>query len=196
MTFNYFSNAIWLLLLSVLVITQCTDSSQQEGLMVQQGQYGPGAMTGTSGSESDIQGNEYPVAPDFTLETMNGEPFTLSEHEGQVIVLNIWATWCPPCREEIPDFIEMQDELEDDGVLFVGVSVDETGWDVVRPFAEEFGINYPLVVDDGTLSSQYGPIRGIPMSFIINKKGQVEHIAPGMVTKQMLQPILEELAAR
>ncbi len=135
-------------------------------------------------------------APDFTLTNMEGEAFSISDHKGKVIVLNIWATWCPPCREEIPDFIEIQNEMRDDGVLFVGVSVDETGWDVVRPFAEEFQINYPLVVDDGTVYAKYGPLPGLPTSFIINKQGQVAHVAPGMVTKAQLQPILQELVAR
>lgn len=135
-------------------------------------------------------------APDFTLTTMEGEPFSISEHKGKVIVLNIWATWCPPCREEIPEFVEMQDEMRDDGVLFVGVSMDESGWDVVRPFANDYNVNYPLVVDDGTVSANYGPFPGLPTTFIINKEGQVEHAAPGMVTKAMLEPILQELATR
>ncbi len=139
---------------------------------------------------------DFPEAPDFTLLNMEGEAFTLSDHKGEVIVLNIWATWCPPCREEIPDFIEIQNEMKDDGVLFVGVSVDETGWDVVRPFAEEFEINYPLVVDDGTVDARYGPYPGLPTSFIINKQGQVEYVIPGMISKAQLQPILQELAAR
>lgn len=135
-------------------------------------------------------------APDFTLTNMEGEAFSISDHKGKVIVLNIWATWCPPCREEIPDFIEIQKEMRSDGVLFVGVSVDETGWDAVRPFAEEFQINYPIVVDDGTVYDNYGPLPGLPTSFIINKQGQIVHVVPGMVTKAQLQPILQELVAR
>ena len=86
--------------------------------------------------------------------------------------------------------------MRSDGVLFVGVSVDETGWDVVRPFAHEFQINYPLVIDDGTVYAKYGPLSGLPFSFIINKQGKVEHIVPGMVTKAQLQPVLQELAAQ
>lgn len=132
-------------------------------------------------------------APDFTLETMNGAPFTLSEQEGKIVVLNIWATWCPPCRDEIPDFIEIQNEMKED-VLFLGVSLDEEGWDAVRPFAEEFEINYPLVVDDGTVTEKYGPIMGIPMSFVINRDGDVEYVIPGMIRREVLQPALEELA--
>lgn len=154
------------------------------------------------GSRSQLPGVEnereadLPDAPDFSLESLDGSEFTLSDHRGKVILLNIWATWCPPCREEIPDFIEIQEEMEKDGVLFVGVATDAEGWAVVRPFAEEFQINYPIVVDNGIVAQKYGPVQGIPMSFIINRKGQVEYLLPGMVNKEMLQPLLEELAER
>jgi peroxiredoxin len=131
-------------------------------------------------------------APDFTLETMQGESFTLSDHTGKVIVLNFWATWCPPCREEIPEFIEIQNEMSED-VLFVGVSLDEQGWDVVRPFADEYQVNYPLVVDDGSVSNKYGPIHALPMTFLINRDGDVELAIPGMIDKARLQPLLDEL---
>ncbi|WP_170864409.1 TlpA disulfide reductase family protein [Fodinibius roseus] len=139
---------------------------------------------------------EFTTAPDFTLRTMGGEEFTLSDQQGRVVVLNFWATWCAPCRKEIPDFMELHEELKDDGVLFAGISLDEEGWEKVRPYAEDMGINYPIMVDDGGVSRKYGPIRTIPTTFIINKKGQVEYVAPGMLTKDKLQPILEKLAAR
>ncbi|MEX2403153.1 MAG: TlpA disulfide reductase family protein, partial [Balneolales bacterium] len=150
----------------------------------------------TSNETRDADNAEYVAAPDFTLTTMDGAEFKLSEHKGKVIVLNIWATLCPPCRKEIPDFIAIQDEMRDDGVLFVGVSMDESGWEVVRPFAEEYQINYPLVVDDGSVFGQYGPFPGIPASFIINKKGQIEHVVPGMINQATLQPILQEIVDR
>lgn len=135
-------------------------------------------------------------APDFTLEKMNGEMFTLSEHKNQVIVLNIWATWCPPCRKEIPGFIELQKQLQDKGVLFVGISVDREGWEVVRPFVKKYGINYPIMVDDGTIFKKYGPFRGIPTTFIINKKGKVEYVALGMINMKKLEKVLKKLAAQ
>ncbi|MCW9708688.1 TlpA disulfide reductase family protein [Fodinibius salsisoli] len=139
---------------------------------------------------------EYMDAPDFTLNTMSGDPFTLSDHEGKVVVINIWATWCAPCRKEIPDFMKMQREMRDQGVLFLGVSIDEEGWDAVRPYAQKMDINYPVVVDDGSVFDGYGPFRLIPTSYIINKRGQVEYVAPGMMTERKLKPILEKLANR
>lgn len=131
-------------------------------------------------------------APDFTLIRMNGEPFTLSEHFGKVIVLNIWATWCRPCREEIPDFIQLQNEMKDK-VLFLGVSIDREGWQKVRSFANGLGINYPVMIDNGSVNAKYGPIRVVPTSFIINKQGKVAYVAPGMITKEMLKPVLDKL---
>lgn len=136
----------------------------------------------------------YP-APDFTLPTLEGGTFDLSEHRGEVVVLNFWATWCGPCRIEIPDFVRLQEELGDEGVQFVGVSLDEAGFEVVRPFAEEFGINYPLVVDDGALAEQYGGVYGLPTTFIIDREGRVRRAVPGMMTEEMLRPMLEELLA-
>jgi len=147
-------------------------------------------------SKSESKAQNFKTAPDFSLETMVGDTFTLSEHKGQVIVLNIWATWCGPCRKEIPDFIDLQKELGNEDVLFAGVSVDKKGWSKVRPYAQKMEINYPIMVDNGTVSRKYGPIRAIPTSFIINKKGKVEYVAPGMLNKKKLKPILLKLARR
>lgn len=170
------------LFLTAIILTSCD------------GNYEIGSRGQLPGTEESGENTDFPDAPDFTLETLDGSDFILSDHKGKVILLNIWATWCPPCREEIPDFMELQDEMGEDGVLFVGVATDPEGWEVVRPFAEEFGINYPVMVDNGVVTQEYGPVRGIPMSFIINRRGEVEYMLPGMVTKDMLQPLLEELA--
>lgn len=147
-------------------------------------------------SQSESEAQNFKTAPDFSLKTMAGDTFTLSEHKGQVVVLNIWATWCGPCRKEIPDFIDLQKELGDKDVLFVGISVDKKGWSKVRPYAQKMEINYPIMIDNGTVSKKYGPIRAIPTSFIINKKGKVEYVAPGMLNKKKLKPILVKLAHR
>ena len=132
-------------------------------------------------------------APDFEIATRSGEPFRLSDHRGEVVVLNLWATWCPPCRHEIPDFIALQEELGDQGLTVVGVALDEGGWDAVGPFADEMGINYPVAVDDGTVDGLYGPTATFPTTFIIDREGNVAHYVPGMILRDDLEPLLRPL---
>ncbi len=121
---------------------------------------------------------------------MNGETFRLSEHRGKVVVINFWATWCGPCRQEIPGFVRLQEEFRADGLLFVGISTDPEGFEVVRPFAEKMGINYPLVVDDGSVAPRYGGIRALPTSFIVDPEGVVRYMQPGLLPEGALRPVL------
>lgn len=151
--------------------------------------------THTAVSKADTSKPKLINAPDFTLKDSEGKPFTLSDHRGQIIVLNIWATWCGPCRKEIPDFIKIQKELRDKGVLFVGVSIDRKGWKVVRPFIKKFGINYPIMVDNGTVFRKYGPFRAIPVTFIITRKGKIAYGGAGMVKSKSLKRVLEKMAS-
>lgn len=170
------------------------------GLLMACGQPDPktshNTQTVAGKTNTDTPDQKLKTAPDFTLQTMEGDSFTLSNQKGKIVVLNFWATWCAPCRKEIPDFMELHKELKDQGVLFAGVSLDEEGWQKVRPYAQKMEINYPIMVDNRNVSRQYGPIRAIPTTFIINKKGQVEYVAPGMLNKSRLKPILTEMANR
>jgi peroxiredoxin len=134
-------------------------------------------------------------APDFTLPTMDGGTFQLSAHRGEVVILNFWATWCAPCRKEIPLFVEMQQELGDEGLQFVGISLDQEGFEVVQPFADDMGVNYPMVVDDGTVAPMYGGIPTVPTTFLIGPEGRVHGYAPGLVTESVLRPRIEKLLA-
>jgi cytochrome c biogenesis protein CcmG/thiol:disulfide interchange protein DsbE len=133
-------------------------------------------------------------APDFALETLNGDPLRLEEHRGDVVVLNFWATWCPPCRKEIPTFVKLQRELGDQGLQFVGVALERSaGPKEVRAFAEKMNINYPVGLGDGRIAKKYGGVRGLPRTFIIGPGGTVQGHIPGMVTESMLRPGLEAL---
>ena len=133
------------------------------------------------------------LAPDFTLKKMNGEPFQLSEHRGEIIVLNFWATWCPPCKQEIPGFIALQKEFREQGVTFVGVSLDKDGFSSVRPYAEKMEINYPLVVDDGTVAAKYGGVRVLPSTVLIGPEGKIRHRKVGFFPEQQLRLQLKTL---
>ncbi len=145
-----------------------------------------------AGSEAHMDGGE--TAPNFVMPTLDGHTFRLEDYGGRVVVLNFWATWCAPCRVEIPDLIEMQSELGEARVRFVGISVDHEPEGVVRAFVEEAGINYPIVIDDGTVSDRYGGVYALPMTFVIDRDGVIRRSKTGLVRKGELMPFLEELA--
>ncbi|MEO5717185.1 MAG: TlpA disulfide reductase family protein [Chthoniobacterales bacterium] len=113
------------------------------------------------------------AAPGWQLQSVEGKPVKLSDFKGKVVLLNFWATWCPPCREEIPDLISLQKQYAAQGLIVVGVSMDEGDPARVASFAKKFGINYPLVMGDDKTSSAYGGIQVLPTTFIIDRKGNV-----------------------
>lgn len=112
-------------------------------------------------------------APDFTLTDVEGKKVSLSDYKGKVILLDFWATWCGPCKMEIPSFIELQNVYKDD-VVVLGVSLDQGGPSAVVPFVEKMKINYPVVYGDGTVVKAYGGIRGIPTTFVIDRDFNIQ----------------------
>ena len=112
-------------------------------------------------------------APDFTLTDLNGSEVSLSDFKGKVIIVDFWATWCGPCKMEIPSFIKLQEDFEDD-VVILGVSLDQGGPRAVVPFAEKMGINYPIVYGNGKVVQAYGGVRGIPTTFVIDRDFNIQ----------------------
>ena len=135
-----------------------------------------------------------PVAPDFTLEQMNGDTFRLSEHRGTVVVLNIWATWCDPCHTEAPGFVELQNEFAGE-VTFVGLSVDDAGFAAVRPFARTYDLNYPQLASQSVAWEKYGRSRAVPRTFVIDRQGRIRYRHTGLLLKGRLKIVLDELTA-
>jgi thiol-disulfide isomerase/thioredoxin len=131
--------------------------------------------------------------PDFELATLDGDTYRMSDRQGKVVIINFWATWCAPCRFEIPELIELQDDYAAEGFEVLGISTDDGGFDVVRPFAEEMKINYPIVVDPGQVSSAFGGIFGLPTTFIVDRNGVIRERILGLVTRQSLEPRLQIL---
>jgi thiol-disulfide isomerase/thioredoxin len=117
-------------------------------------------------------------APDWKLTDLNGKPVNFSDFRGQVLVLDFWATWCGPCRVEIPHFVELQKQYGDKGLTVIGVSLDEQGSDVVKKFVKRFGVNYPIVVGNEKVAEAYGGIGAIPTTFVIDRQGWIvrQHI--------------------
>lgn len=135
-----------------------------------------------------------PAPLDYTLADMNGDELDLASLKGKVILLNFWATWCGPCKIEIPAFIELQDEYGEQGFQVLGLSVDDTP-EQMRPFAEDLGVNYPFLVGLGEDDFQeaYGPIWGLPVSFWIDRGGTICKTHMGIASKDELELALKSL---
>ncbi|MDG5766683.1 TlpA disulfide reductase family protein [Balneolales bacterium ANBcel1] len=132
--------------------------------------------------------------PDFGLPDFEGNTVTLEEFRGNIVVLNIWATWCPPCRDEVPALIRLQEQFGDSGVQVIGVSIDENGArQSVSGFAREFGINYPVPLDDGTVQELYGPLSVIPTTYILDEEGYIRFYAPGYLEYDQLEDAVLQL---
>jgi thiol-disulfide isomerase/thioredoxin len=139
--------------------------------------------------------SEAAQAPDIALPTLGGKTFRLSEHRGEVVILNFWATWCPPCRREIPDLIAVQQVWGDEGVRVVGVSVDRGDPVAVRRYVREAGVNYDIVIDDGSASQAFGGVRMIPTTYIIGRSGRIRGRVPGLASQAVLESGLPGLLA-
>lgn len=110
-------------------------------------------------------------APVWKLKDVEGKVVTSESFKGKVVVVDFWATWCPPCRAEIPGYIELQKKYGKDGLVIIGISLDQKGPSVVKPFMEKFGINYPIVMGDDEISAAFGGMDAIPTTFIIDRAG-------------------------
>jgi cytochrome c biogenesis protein CcmG, thiol:disulfide interchange protein DsbE len=115
---------------------------------------------------------KHQLAPDFTLPTPDGRDLQLSSYRGKVVLLDFWATWCDPCREEIPHFVELQQKYGNRGLQIIGVSMDDSP-EPVRPFYQRFHMNYPVVMGTAKTGELYGGILGLPISFLIGRDGRI-----------------------
>jgi peroxiredoxin len=111
-------------------------------------------------------------AYDFELKDSSGNTVRLSDFKGKVVVLDFWATWCPPCRKEIPGFVTLQNGYKAKGVEVVGISLDDS-WAPVGPFAKQYGINYTVVLGNADVAGRFGGIEGIPTTFVIDGDGVI-----------------------
>ena len=132
-------------------------------------------------------------APEFALKDANGQTVHLSDYRGKVVLLDFWATWCGPCKIEIPWFQEFERQNKDKGFAVIGVAMDEEGWDVVKPFAKYVGINYRLVIGDETITQLYGGVEAMPTTFLIDREGRIASVHVGLSSKHDFEDEIQEL---
>jgi len=146
---------------------------------------------------SACQGNAGSTrAPDFTLLDVNSKMVNLSDFKGKMVLINFFATYCPPCRAEIPDFIKLQDKYRDKGFVVVGISTDEDWKEVLPDFIKRKGINYPVLIATSKVIKDYGNVYALPTSFLLDKNHNIVKKFNGMVSESELEPLITQLLSQ
>lgn len=130
--------------------------------------------------------------PDFTRADLQGRPVRLSSHRGKLVLLNFWATWCPPCREELPVFSRWQASLRARGLQVIGVSMDDARSEVER-FLAQYPVEYPIVMGDARFAEQFGGVLGLPLTYLIDAQGKVVARYQGEVDLAKMETKVKEL---
>jgi thiol-disulfide isomerase/thioredoxin len=132
-------------------------------------------------------------APTFALKTATGETVDLNKLKGKVVVVNFWATWCGPCRAEIPGMLEVYDAYKAKGLEIVGISLDQKGWNDVTPLVKKMNITYPVVLGNQNLVNAYGGFNAIPTTWFVDKRGNVAEKHTGSMSKEQFETIIKGL---
>lgn len=134
------------------------------------------------------------MMPAFSGKNVNDQSkFDSASLRGKVVLVNFWATWCPPCRKEIPSLVKLQEKYRDKGLVVVGVSMDEGGSKLVAKFIEKQKVNYPVILGDADLARGFGGVIGVPASFLVNRNGELVRRYDGFVTENELREEIERL---
>ena len=137
------------------------------------------ATPGATLTTGDVKGA---LAPDFTLKTIDGKDVKLSDLRGKAVLLNFWATWCGPCKIEIPWFMELEKQYASQGLVVIGVAMDDNAKDVVPKFAQDMKIDYPVLLGTDQVADQYGGVEGLPTTFYIGRDGKIVKRIAGLTS--------------
>ena len=120
------------------------------------------------------------TAPDFTLQSLNGKTIRLSDFRGKAVVLNFWATWCAPCKIEMPWFVDLQKQYGPAGVQFLGVAMDDASTKEIAEFAQSMNVNYPILIGKEAVGDAYGGVQFLPETFYLDRNGKIVDKAFGL----------------
>jgi len=149
-----------------------TEAEAGDGTMSREADAGQAdaSAADTPAGEIGVDDGDYP--PPFTLPNLNGDQISLTDYRGKVVVLDLWATWCGPCRAEIPFLVELYEEMKDEGLVVVGVGLDRGGAGVLQPFVASNNVTYPILVGNPAIQAEY-KVSGIPTTFILGRDGRI-----------------------
>jgi len=136
------------------------------------------------------------AAPTFTLNTLDGKPVSLNSLRGKAVLLNFWATWCGPCKEEMPWIVELQKKYKDQGLEVVGIAFDDTSNDKIADFASKMKVNYTVLKGNDDVADSYGGVDGLPITFFIGRDGRIVEKAIGMVEKTDMEASIQKALAQ
>jgi len=185
--------ALLVLIFLIVLLAGCSrKKSPRETREMQE----PAAVAQKLQQETQAESPKWGNAPDFTLAKLGGGQFTLSSLEGKVIIVNFWATYCPPCRQEIPDFVDLYEKYREDGLEIVGVSLDRGGESAVAAFVEILHVNYTIVFGGQEVVEKYRGIEYIPTTFVIDRDGNIAKKYVGFKSKEVFEAEVKKLLAQ
>ncbi len=145
-------------------------------------------------AEASEPATSHPTAPGFLLKDIFGQRLSLGDYKGRVVLLDFWATWCGPCRSEIPRFVELKEQYRDQGLAIVGIALDDS-IGAVKQFYSQYRMNYPVAMGDRAVRAAYGPIVGLPTTFLIGRDGRIHTKVPGAVDVDYIEGQIKTLLA-
>jgi thiol-disulfide isomerase/thioredoxin len=132
------------------------------------------------------------IAPDFSLDTLDGKTLRLSDLRGKAVLLNFWATWCGPCKIEMPWFVDLQKQYASQGLQIVGVAMDDGSKEDIAQFAKDMGVNYPILIGKESVGDQYGGVPALPESFLIARDGKIVDKIIGLRGKSEIEDSIKK----
>jgi len=153
------------------------------------------AIEGIDMSSQTIGINQGDIAPDFELNTLDGDSFKLSDFRGQKVIVNMWATWCPPCRAEMPDMQKFYEKHKDENttVIAINMTTSEKSVDSIPKFLNEFGITFPVLLDEQNKVGDIYQVYALPTSFIIDSKGVIQQKVTGPMNHEMMEKMVSKI---
>jgi peroxiredoxin len=133
------------------------------------------------------------AAPDFALKDAEGKLVHLSDYRGKVVLLDFWATWCGPCKIEIPWFMDFQRQNQEKGLVVLGVSMDDEGWEIVKPYLASMKVNYRVVIGNDHTAQLYGGVDALPTTFLIDREGKIAAVHVGLVDRKDFENGIDQL---
>lgn len=178
------------LLVAALLVAGCGSAASDEVVATGLPNLAEATTRGVNNANRGLEPGQF--APDFAMQYADGTRSLLSDWQGQPVVLNFWATWCAPCREEMPEFVAVHDQYKDDGLVIVGVNAQETASQAAQ-FMGEYGMAFPVVLDTRGDVQQLYNVRGLPTTVFIDRDGRIVDRWAGLLDRQLLEEYLAEM---